>query len=136
MLRYLVGFVIFALLVTVIVLAAIKLTKKNEGPGLIADRPGGYVMTTADNQNRVDEPPSAPLPLPIPIWSPETSEITKSSFGSPNDLLEEEYLKTLNFVERLYHKTLSASDKQTRLAKFSISKPELLGNILDKFKNQ
>lgn len=134
MLRYLVGFVIFALLVTVIVLAAIKLTKKNEGPGLIADRPGGYVMTTADNQNRVDEPwvpPSAPLP--IPIWSPE---ITKSSFGSPNDLLEEEYLKTLNFVERLYHKTLSASDKQTRLAKFSISKPELLGNILDKFKNQ
>jgi len=137
-LGYILGVVMFALSVTVIVLAATELTKKKEKPVLLAG--GHHTMTTEDGRARVAEPwvpPPAPPPIPLPTWpQPETSDMTMSSFGSPNDLLEEEYLKTLNFVERLYHKTLSASDKQTRLAKFSISKPELLGNILDKFKNQ
>jgi hypothetical protein len=133
-LGYILGVAMLALLVTVIVLAALKMTKNNDGPGLISD---SRVMSEVK-----DIPMSEDTPMPVDynpadIQIPDISKLmTMSSFSSPNEQLEEEYLKTLNFVEKLYYRTLGSSERQTRLAKFSISKPELLGNILDKFKNQ
>ena len=51
---------------------------------------------------------------------------------SPARNLEEEYLSSLNFVERGYYRFLSDSDKRKKLAEFSAANPEIVRGILEK----
>lgn len=60
-----------------------------------------------------------------------SASMSKSSFSSPSELLEEAYLNSLSGVDRLKYKFLSESSKKEKIASFSMSNPKIVGKILD-----